>query len=68
MVGMLGPLPSVIKITFTSAPREETELYFSSICALANVIVLFGRHAKAEPVDDPRRCITDIMKDQRVAS
>ena len=54
---------SVIKITFTAAPREENELYLSSICAPCNVIVLFGRHAKAEPKRDPRACISDLMKD-----
>lgn len=56
---------SVIKITFTAAPREENELYLSSICAPANVIVVFGRHAKADPKRDPRACISDVMKAPR---
>ena len=53
---------SVIKMTFTAAPKEENGLYLSSICAPANVIVVWGRHAKADPQRDPRACISDVMK------
>ena len=56
---------SVVKITFTAAPREENELYLSSICAPTNVIVVCGRHAKADPKRDPRACISDVMKAPR---
>ena len=56
---------SVIQITFAAAPREENELYLSLICAPANVIVVWGRHAKADPKRDPRACISDVMKAPR---